>query len=250
MFQSRPVQAARRGRAASLLDDQRRERCVLRCSFHADVHTEAVQAALATYRERKVPLPSKRRSVLAHPSAEACTPPGTMAAARGPSDPRCPLRWETLACREDSEKPEAETRVCVRRPRRGSVRTQHGCAPGFCAAFRVFTKRPRVLYVWGRPLGERVPWAQDFASLSPDEGPLPGGSQASGGRAGRCLQGLGSASLLLLCSGHPAWGFLSSATRSRPRPNRLRRLLCGLASQVTNLVTRSHQIHRVTWWSG
>nr|KAF6394465.1 disco interacting protein 2-like protein A [Rousettus aegyptiacus] len=48
--------------------------------FRSDVHTEAVQAALAKYKERKVPLPSKRRSALAHPSVETCTPPDTSSA--------------------------------------------------------------------------------------------------------------------------------------------------------------------------
>lgn len=41
-----------------------------------DLHTEAVQAALAKYKERKMPMPSKRRSVLVQSSVEACTPPG------------------------------------------------------------------------------------------------------------------------------------------------------------------------------
>uniref|UniRef100_A0A8B9I905 Disco interacting A n=1 Tax=Anser brachyrhynchus TaxID=132585 RepID=A0A8B9I905_9AVES len=40
------------------------------------VHTEAVQAALAKYKERKMPMPSKRRSVLVHSSVETYTPPG------------------------------------------------------------------------------------------------------------------------------------------------------------------------------
>ncbi|XP_074045977.1 disco-interacting protein 2 homolog A isoform X4 [Macrotis lagotis] len=43
--------------------------------FRSDVHTEAVQAALAKYKERKMPMPSKRRSVLAHSSVETYTPP-------------------------------------------------------------------------------------------------------------------------------------------------------------------------------
>lgn len=46
-----------------------------RCVF-LDLHTEAVQAALAKYKERKMPMPSKRRSVLVQSSVEACTPPG------------------------------------------------------------------------------------------------------------------------------------------------------------------------------
>ncbi|KAL7882238.1 hypothetical protein AOLI_G00090870 [Acnodon oligacanthus] len=45
--------------------------------FRSDLHTEAVQAALAKYKERKMPMPSKRRSVLVQSSVEACTPPGT-----------------------------------------------------------------------------------------------------------------------------------------------------------------------------
>uniref|UniRef100_A0A8C0L7C5 Disco interacting A n=1 Tax=Canis lupus dingo TaxID=286419 RepID=A0A8C0L7C5_CANLU len=43
--------------------------------FYVDVHTEAVQAALAKYKERKMPMPSKRRSVLVHSSVETYTPP-------------------------------------------------------------------------------------------------------------------------------------------------------------------------------
>ncbi|XP_047671025.1 disco-interacting protein 2 homolog A isoform X2 [Tachysurus fulvidraco] len=42
--------------------------------------SEAVQAALAKYKERKMPMPSKRRSVLVQSSVEACTPPDTSSA--------------------------------------------------------------------------------------------------------------------------------------------------------------------------
>uniref|UniRef100_A0A8C7LB15 Disco interacting A n=1 Tax=Oncorhynchus kisutch TaxID=8019 RepID=A0A8C7LB15_ONCKI len=45
-----------------------------------DLHTEAVHAALAKYKERKMPMPSKRRSVLVQSSVEACTPPDTSSA--------------------------------------------------------------------------------------------------------------------------------------------------------------------------
>lgn len=43
-----------------------------------DVHTEAVQAALAKHKERKmaVPMPSKRRSLVVQSSMDAYTPPG------------------------------------------------------------------------------------------------------------------------------------------------------------------------------
>uniref|UniRef100_A0A8C9G7V2 Disco interacting protein 2 homolog A n=1 Tax=Pavo cristatus TaxID=9049 RepID=A0A8C9G7V2_PAVCR len=46
----------------------------------SNVHTEAVQAALAKYKERKMPMPSKRRSVLVHSSVETYTPPDTSSA--------------------------------------------------------------------------------------------------------------------------------------------------------------------------
>lgn len=51
----------------------------------ADVHTEAVQAALAKHKERKmaVPMPSKRRSLVVQTSMDAYTPPGTRAAESG-----------------------------------------------------------------------------------------------------------------------------------------------------------------------
>ncbi|XP_052379049.1 disco-interacting protein 2 homolog A isoform X6 [Oncorhynchus keta] len=48
--------------------------------FRSDLHTEAVHAALAKYKERKMPMPSKRRSVLVQSSVEACTPPDNHAA--------------------------------------------------------------------------------------------------------------------------------------------------------------------------
>uniref|UniRef100_A0A8C3AZ78 Disco interacting C n=1 Tax=Cyclopterus lumpus TaxID=8103 RepID=A0A8C3AZ78_CYCLU len=47
--------------------------------YRSDVHTEAVQAALAKNKERKmaVPMPSKRRSLVVQTSMDAYTPPGT-----------------------------------------------------------------------------------------------------------------------------------------------------------------------------
>uniref|UniRef100_H3CMA8 Disco interacting C n=1 Tax=Tetraodon nigroviridis TaxID=99883 RepID=H3CMA8_TETNG len=49
--------------------------------YRSDVHTEAVQAALAKHKERKmaVPMPSKRRSLVVQSSMDAYTPPGTTA---------------------------------------------------------------------------------------------------------------------------------------------------------------------------
>ncbi|KAG8138788.1 hypothetical protein E2320_001588 [Naja naja] len=48
-------------------------------SIRTDVHTEAVQAALAKHKERKmaVPMPSKRRSLVVQTSMDAYTPPDT-----------------------------------------------------------------------------------------------------------------------------------------------------------------------------
>ncbi|ERE88037.1 putative disco-interacting protein 2 [Cricetulus griseus] len=57
-----------------------------------DVHTEAVQAALAKYKERKMPMPSKRRSVLVHSSVETCTPPDTSSASEDEGSLRRPGR--------------------------------------------------------------------------------------------------------------------------------------------------------------
>ncbi|CAH2306337.1 disco-interacting 2 homolog A isoform X3 [Pelobates cultripes] len=47
--------------------------------FRSDVHTEAVQAALAKYKERKMPMPSKRRSAV-QSSVETYTPPESISA--------------------------------------------------------------------------------------------------------------------------------------------------------------------------
>ncbi|MGH0120700.1 UNVERIFIED_CONTAM: hypothetical protein FKN15_031629 [Acipenser sinensis] len=58
--------------------------------FRSDVHTEAVQAALAKYKERKMPMPSKRRSVLVQSSMEACTPPDTSSASEDEGSLRRP----------------------------------------------------------------------------------------------------------------------------------------------------------------
>ncbi|KAJ8378183.1 hypothetical protein AAFF_G00245310 [Aldrovandia affinis] len=46
--------------------------------YRSDVHTEAVQAALAKHKERKmaVPMPSKRRSLVVQTSMDTYTPPG------------------------------------------------------------------------------------------------------------------------------------------------------------------------------
>ncbi|XP_067108914.1 disco-interacting protein 2 homolog C [Osmerus mordax] len=53
--------------------------------YRSDVHTEAVQAALAKHKERKmaVPMPSKRRSLVVQTSMEAYTPPDTSSGSEG-----------------------------------------------------------------------------------------------------------------------------------------------------------------------
>ncbi|XP_041435189.1 disco-interacting protein 2 homolog A isoform X7 [Xenopus laevis] len=48
--------------------------------FRSDIHTEAVQAALAKYKERKMPMPSKRRSALVQPTVDTYTPPESVSA--------------------------------------------------------------------------------------------------------------------------------------------------------------------------
>ncbi|CAL8277044.1 unnamed protein product [Lota lota] len=53
--------------------------------YRSDVHTEAVQAALAKHKERKmaVPMPSKRRSLVVQTSVDAYTPPDTSSGSEG-----------------------------------------------------------------------------------------------------------------------------------------------------------------------
>ncbi|XP_029686936.1 disco-interacting protein 2 homolog C isoform X1 [Takifugu rubripes] len=53
--------------------------------YRSDVHTEAVQAALAKHKERKmaVPMPSKRRSLVVQTSMDAYTPPDTSSCSEG-----------------------------------------------------------------------------------------------------------------------------------------------------------------------
>lgn len=46
-----------------------------------DIHTEAVQAALAKHKEEKMalPMPTKRRSAFVQSPIDNCTPPGKLA---------------------------------------------------------------------------------------------------------------------------------------------------------------------------
>uniref|UniRef100_A0A8C4PYZ0 DMAP1-binding domain-containing protein n=1 Tax=Eptatretus burgeri TaxID=7764 RepID=A0A8C4PYZ0_EPTBU len=61
----------------------RRKECGSRDDrYRSDVHTEAVQAALAKHKEKKMamPMPSKRRSFAVHAAVDTCTPPETSSA--------------------------------------------------------------------------------------------------------------------------------------------------------------------------
>ncbi|XP_029101984.1 disco-interacting protein 2 homolog C isoform X5 [Scleropages formosus] len=59
--------------------------------YRSDVHTEAVQAALAKHKERKmaVPMPSKRRSLVVQTSMDAYTPPGEPDTSSGSEEEGC-----------------------------------------------------------------------------------------------------------------------------------------------------------------
>ncbi|MBN3301725.1 DI2BA protein, partial [Amia calva] len=61
-----------RSRAGGARDDR----------YRSDIHTEAVQAALAKHKEQKMalPMPTKRRSTLAQSPIDPCTPPDTSSA--------------------------------------------------------------------------------------------------------------------------------------------------------------------------
>lgn len=49
-------------------------------AVYVDIHTEAVQAALAKHKEEKMalPMPTKRRSAFVQSPIETCTPPGKL----------------------------------------------------------------------------------------------------------------------------------------------------------------------------
>uniref|UniRef100_A0A8C4LJJ9 Disco interacting protein 2 homolog A n=1 Tax=Equus asinus asinus TaxID=83772 RepID=A0A8C4LJJ9_EQUAS len=82
--------------------DSARKRVFYCCCFCVDVHTEAVQAALAKYKERKMPMPSKRRSVLVHSSVETYTPPDTSSASEDEGSLRRPGRLASTSLQSHS----------------------------------------------------------------------------------------------------------------------------------------------------
>lgn len=49
-------------------------------TVYVDIHTEAVQAALAKHKEEKMalPMPTKRRSAFVQSPIDTCTPPGKL----------------------------------------------------------------------------------------------------------------------------------------------------------------------------
>ncbi|XP_020938139.1 disco-interacting protein 2 homolog A isoform X6 [Sus scrofa] len=143
--------------------------------FRSDVHTEAVQAALAKYRERKMPMPSKRRSALAPASAEAYTPPDLHA---DPPDVTTGLGQPRHAYRE---RPQPASGRGAPRAGSGSVLETAGGVP---VNSRVSSKIQQLLNTLKRP--KRPPlkefFVDDFEELlevqQPDPNqPKPEGSQ-------------------------------------------------------------------------
>ncbi|KAB1284017.1 Disco-interacting protein 2-like protein A [Camelus dromedarius] len=143
--------------------------------FRSDVHTEAVQAALAKYKERKMPMPSKRRSVLAHAPVGACTPPDLHSA---PPDVTTGLVQHQHAHRE---RPQLASVRGVPRGCGGSVLETAGGVP---VNSRVSSKIQQLLNTLKRP--KRPPlkefFVDDFEELlevqQPDPSqPKPEGSQ-------------------------------------------------------------------------
>ncbi|XP_053758896.1 disco-interacting protein 2 homolog A isoform X7 [Panthera pardus] len=143
--------------------------------FRSDVHTEAVQAALAKYKERKMPMPSKRRSVLVHSSVETYTPPDLHSA---PPDVTTGL-VELPHC----ERPQLASVRGVPRGYSGSVLETAGGVP---VNSRVSSKIQQLLNTLKRP--KRPPlkefFVDDFEELlevqQPDPNqPKPEGSQTA-----------------------------------------------------------------------
>ncbi|XP_058379331.1 disco-interacting protein 2 homolog A isoform X12 [Diceros bicornis minor] len=142
--------------------------------FRSDVHTEAVQAALAKYKERKMPMPSKRRSVLVHSSVETYTPPADL-------HPAPPDVTTGLVEHSHCERPQLASVRGVPRGYSGSVLETAGGVP---VNSRVSSKIQQLLNTLKRP--KRPPlkefFVDDFEELlevqQPDPNqPKPEGSQ-------------------------------------------------------------------------
>ncbi|XP_039768433.1 disco-interacting protein 2 homolog A isoform X3 [Ornithorhynchus anatinus] len=143
--------------------------------FRSDVHTEAVQAALAKYKERKMPMPSKRRSVLVHSSVETYTPPDNHSAP--------PDVTTGLVEHSHHERPQVAS---VRGVPRGYSSSILETADGVPVNSRVSSKIQQLLNTLKRP--KRPPlkefFVDDFEELlevhQPDPNqPKPEGSQMS-----------------------------------------------------------------------
>ncbi|XP_032030436.1 disco-interacting protein 2 homolog A isoform X5 [Hylobates moloch] len=144
--------------------------------FRSDVHTEAVQAALAKYKERKMPMPSKRRSVLVHSSVETYTPPADLHSA--PPDVTTGLMEHSYF-----ERPQVAS---VRSVPRGCSGSMLETADGVPVNSRVSSKIQQLLNTLKRP--KRPPlkefFVDDFEELlevqQPDPNQLkPEGSETS-----------------------------------------------------------------------
>ncbi|XP_045858447.1 disco-interacting protein 2 homolog A isoform X8 [Meles meles] len=142
--------------------------------FRSDVHTEAVQAALARYKERKVPMPSRRRSALTHSSVETYTPPADV-----PSAP--PDVTTGLLELSGRERPQLASVRGVARGCSGSVLETAGGVP---VSSRVSSKIQQLLNTLKRP--KRPPLKEFFVDdleellevQQPDPNqPKPEGSQ-------------------------------------------------------------------------
>ncbi|XP_028730100.1 disco-interacting protein 2 homolog A isoform X6 [Peromyscus leucopus] len=132
--------------------------------FRSDVHTEAVQAALAKYKERKMPMPSKRRSVLVHSSVETYTPPDLHSAP--------PDVTTGLAEHSHYERPQVAS---VRGIPRGHGRNVLETADGVPVNSRVSSKIQQLLNTLKRP--KRPPlkefFVDDFEELLEVQQPDP-----------------------------------------------------------------------------
>uniref|UniRef100_A0A8C1Q800 Disco-interacting protein 2 homolog A n=1 Tax=Cyprinus carpio TaxID=7962 RepID=A0A8C1Q800_CYPCA len=150
--------------------------------FRSDLHTEAVQAALAKYKERKMPMPSKRRSVLVQSSVEACTPPDTSSASEDEDNHSAPPDVTGLSERSvHAEHPQVAS---VRGLPRGYTHTSvMETADGVPVNSRVSSKIQQLLNTLKRP--KRPPlrefFVDDFEELLDVQHPDPNQPKPEGG---------------------------------------------------------------------
>ncbi|XP_026981464.1 disco-interacting protein 2 homolog A isoform X8 [Sagmatias obliquidens] len=143
--------------------------------FRSDVHTEAVQAALAKYKERKMPMPSKRRSVLTHMAVEAYTPPDLHSA---PPDVTTGLaQHQHTYC----ERPQLAS---MRGAPRGGSRSVLETAGGVPVSSRVSSKIQQLLNTLKKP--KRPPlkefFVDDLEEVLEVQQPDPGQPKPEGGQ--------------------------------------------------------------------